>query len=108
VAGDFNADPDQILSTSGMAPNFLDSWPYAGSGSRNTYPASNPLLKLDYLLFDASWGAQPLSSKTTYLSGSDHLAVQATFEVTGSAGPPPPPPPPAPMPVPTGLRVISN
>jgi endonuclease/exonuclease/phosphatase family metal-dependent hydrolase len=115
VAGDFNADPDQILSTSGMAPNFNDSWPIAGVGNRHTYPASAPTMKLDYLLFDASGTARPIASETITGIGpvSDHLPVRTTFEViVPSSGPPPPPPgsppppstpPPTAPPVPTGL-----
>src|SRR6185369_10768096 len=26
LSGDFNADPDQITSTQGMAPSFVDTW----------------------------------------------------------------------------------
>ena len=32
VAGDFNADMDQIDTTLGMLPNFVDSWAVVGSG----------------------------------------------------------------------------
>jgi endonuclease/exonuclease/phosphatase family metal-dependent hydrolase len=81
VAGDFNADPDQIASTAGMAPNFVESFAVAGSGSRFTFSLPNPLMKLDYWFFDRSWATQPLSSEVVWSTGSesDHLPVRATF-----------------------------
>src|SRR5204862_6034589 len=48
VAGDFNADPDQIDTTAGMSPNFVNSWPLVGAGSRFTALGPNPVMELDY------------------------------------------------------------
>jgi endonuclease/exonuclease/phosphatase family metal-dependent hydrolase len=81
VAGDFNADPDQIDSSSGMAPNFADSWPAVGSGSRFTAFGPNPMMKIDYWFSDASGVIQPVSSAVMNApqSVSDHYPIQATF-----------------------------
>jgi endonuclease/exonuclease/phosphatase family metal-dependent hydrolase len=81
VAGDFNADPDQIDTSSGMTPNFADSWPAAGSGSRFTAFGPNPTMKIDYWFSDASGAIQPISSTVLNApqSVSDHYPIQATF-----------------------------
>jgi endonuclease/exonuclease/phosphatase family metal-dependent hydrolase len=83
VAGDFNADPDQIASTLGMGPNFVESFATIGTGSRFTFPVSSATMKLDYWFFDKSWAAQPLSSEVIYSTGSesDHWPVRATFRI---------------------------
>jgi endonuclease/exonuclease/phosphatase family metal-dependent hydrolase len=80
VAGDFNGGPDEIMSSKGMSPNFVDAW-IAGIGSRFTYPAPSPTMTLDYLMFDAGYGAHPLSSEVETSTGtvSDHFGVRTTF-----------------------------
>jgi endonuclease/exonuclease/phosphatase family metal-dependent hydrolase len=89
VAGDFNADMDQIDTTLGMLPNFVDSWPIAGSGRGFTATPPSPTMKLDYWFSDAGGRAQPTSTAvvTSTGSASDHYPVQTTF-VIQSVGPP--------------------
>jgi endonuclease/exonuclease/phosphatase family metal-dependent hydrolase len=83
VAGDFNADPDQIASTSGMAPQFVDTWSLVGSGKGATAFLPNPTMKLDYWFTDAGGRAAPQSSEVvTWVNWvSDHLPVRTTFIV---------------------------
>jgi len=83
VAGDFNADPDQIDTASGMTPNFVDSWFVAGSGSRFTSFAPNPTMKIDYWFSDATGRASAQSSAVDYDNWgvSDHYPIAATFVV---------------------------
>jgi endonuclease/exonuclease/phosphatase family metal-dependent hydrolase len=82
VAGDFNADPDQIDSSSGMSPNFVDSWFAVGQGSRFTAFQPNPSMKLDYWFSDAGGRAQPVDSAVVQgVWVSDHLPVRATFSI---------------------------
>jgi endonuclease/exonuclease/phosphatase family metal-dependent hydrolase len=83
AAGDFNADPDQIDTTWGMAPNFVDSWFVAGTGSRFTAFVPDPSMKIDYWFSDASGRAtaQTSSVNTSAWWVSDHLPLQATFLV---------------------------
>jgi endonuclease/exonuclease/phosphatase family metal-dependent hydrolase len=83
VAGDFNADPDQIDSSSGMSPDFVDSWWAVGTGSRFTAFAPTPTMKLDYWFSDAGGRAQPTQSYVVNgpQSVSDHYPIQATFVV---------------------------
>jgi endonuclease/exonuclease/phosphatase family metal-dependent hydrolase len=81
LAGDFNADPDQIDSSSGMSPAFVDSWFVVGSGTRFTAFTPNPSMKLDYWFSDAGGRAQPVQSYVVNgpQSISDHDPLQATF-----------------------------
>jgi endonuclease/exonuclease/phosphatase family metal-dependent hydrolase len=83
VAGDFNADPDQIASTWGMAPQFVDTWSVAGSGSRFTAFLPSANMKLDYWFMDAGWRAAPQSSEVLTWMGwvSDHYPIRTTFVV---------------------------
>ncbi len=83
VAGDFNADPDQIDTTQGMSPNFVDSWFVAGQGARFTCCAPTPTMKLDYWFADASGRAAVQTSLVNTGTGlvSDHMPVEATFLV---------------------------
>jgi len=64
-----------------MAPNFVESFAVAGSGSRFTFSLPNPTMKIDYWFFDQSWTTQPLSSEVVWSTGSesDHLPLRATF-----------------------------
>ncbi len=83
AAGDFNADPDQIDTTAGMSPSFVDSWFVAGQGSRFTSFVPNPTMKIDYWFSDASGRAAPQTSVVDTGTGSvsDHLPLEATFLV---------------------------
>ena len=83
VAGDFNADPDQIDTTQGMSPNFVDSWTLAGSGFRFSALLPNPNMKLDYWFSDSSMRATPVTSVVNTGTGSvsDHYPIEATFLV---------------------------
>jgi endonuclease/exonuclease/phosphatase family metal-dependent hydrolase len=80
-SGDFNADPDQIASTRGMSPNFVETFALVGTGSRFTFPNWAPTMKLDYWFTDASMKAQPVSSEVITSTGSvsDHWPVRTTF-----------------------------
>jgi endonuclease/exonuclease/phosphatase family metal-dependent hydrolase len=83
VAGDFNADPNQIDSTAGMRPQFVDSWALVGSPWGPTAFLPNPSMKLDYLFSDSSGRAYPLSTEVVTWTGtvSDHYPVRTTFLV---------------------------
>jgi endonuclease/exonuclease/phosphatase family metal-dependent hydrolase len=83
LSGDFNADPDQIDTTQGMLPNFVDTWSLVGSGSKYTALGPNPTMKLDYWFTDASMTAQPQASEVVTSTGSlsDHRPLRTTFLV---------------------------
>jgi endonuclease/exonuclease/phosphatase family metal-dependent hydrolase len=84
VAGDFNADADQIMSGQGMSPDFVDAWSVVGSGSGFTAFMPSPSMRIDYWMFDNSGRARPISSEIITNGGSvsDHRPVRTTFEIT--------------------------
>jgi len=102
VAGDFNADPDQIDTTSGMLPNFIDSWSILGSGKGYTAFVPTPTMKLDYWFSDSGGRAQPTSTAvvTSTGSASDHYPVRATFAIQPTVSTPPK--------VVTGVRLVTK
>ena len=83
VGGDFNADPDQIDTTSGMLPNFVDSWFVVNSTRGLTASTPSPTSKLDYLFTDASGKVTTNWSSVVTGTGtvSDHFPVHASFGV---------------------------
>ena len=83
LAGDFNADPDQIDTVTGMGSAFVDSWSVVGSGRGLTCSTPSPTMKLDYWFADAGGGAQPLWTNVVTSTGtiSDHFPVAAYFTV---------------------------
>jgi endonuclease/exonuclease/phosphatase family metal-dependent hydrolase len=83
VAGDFNADPNQIASMRGMAPQFVDAWSQVGAGNRFTAFTPNPSMQIDYWFIDAGGQAGPQSSEVVSSTGtvSDHYPVRTTFAV---------------------------
>ena len=83
MAGDFNADPNQIDTTSGMSPTFVDTWSVVGSGAGYSAFGPSPTMKLDYWFTDSGGRAQPISSQVFYGAGatSDHYPVQTTFVI---------------------------
>ena len=83
VGGDFNADPDQICTTSGMSPNFVDTWSQVGSGRGYTANTPSPTMKLDYLFTDTSGRARAEWTRVVTETGtfSDHYPVAASFSI---------------------------
>ena len=83
AAGDFNADPDQIDTTAGMRPDFVDSWSVAGSGRGLTCNTPSPTMKLDYWFADASGRARVEWTYVNTSTGtaSDHFPVVASFVI---------------------------
>jgi endonuclease/exonuclease/phosphatase family metal-dependent hydrolase len=99
VAGDFNADRDQIDTPQGMLGAFIDSWAVVGSGPGYTTVTPNPTMKLDYWFADARGTAMPISSSVVTSTGttSDHYPVAAMFQIPLAIARPPT--------APTNLRI---
>ncbi len=71
-----------LFLTSGMLPNFVDTWTLVGSGRGLTAFGPSPTMKLDYWFNDLSGRAIPQSTQVIYWTGiSDHYPVQTTFVV---------------------------
>ena len=83
VAGDFNADPDQIDTTSGMQPAFVDSWAVVNGGRALTASTPNPTMQLDYWFADSSGKATPNWSSVVTGTGtvSDHFPLHTSFTI---------------------------
>jgi endonuclease/exonuclease/phosphatase family metal-dependent hydrolase len=83
AAGDFNADPDQIDTSSGMSPVFTDTWSIAGSGHGYTSFVPTPTMKIDYWFEDAGGRAAVQSTAVVTSTGSisDHMPLRATVTV---------------------------
>ena len=81
AAGDFNGGPEQIDTTNGMYPEFVDAWPLAGSGPGLTAYQPLPTIRIDYWFTDATRAAAPQSMEVVQSTGtfSDHAPVRATF-----------------------------
>jgi endonuclease/exonuclease/phosphatase family metal-dependent hydrolase len=81
VAGDFNADKDQIEPA--MSPDFVNSWSQVGVGNGYTAFTPSPTMKLDYWLEDSSGRAKPAWSVVVTTPGtfSDHYAVINSFSI---------------------------
>ncbi len=73
VGGDFNGETAEINTTSGMLPDFIDTWS-VGTGGRVTAYGPTPTKKLDYLFVDDGGNAVAESSEVLYSTGSasDH------------------------------------
>jgi|SRR4051812_32997050 endonuclease/exonuclease/phosphatase family metal-dependent hydrolase len=101
VAGDFNADMNQIDTTLGMLPDFVDSWATIGSGRGFSAFTPTPTMKLDYWFSDAGGGAVPTSTAVVSSTGttSDHCPLRATFVVQTAGGS---------LPAVTGLRFVAG
>jgi len=83
VAGDFNADPDQIDTSSGMAGAFVDTWPQLNGGKALTSFTPNPTMQLDYIFVDSSGNAVPKWEWVVTPTGqtSDHYPLHAAITI---------------------------
>ena len=83
MMGDFNAGSDEVDTTKGMSPSFLDTWTLVGSGNPYSAFLPNPNMKIDYCFADSSGRAQPVWTVLPTSTGniSDHLPVQTGLRI---------------------------
>jgi endonuclease/exonuclease/phosphatase family metal-dependent hydrolase len=83
VAGDFNADPDQIDTSSGMSGPFIDSWTQVNSGKALTATTPNPTMQLDYWFVDSNGKARTKWEWVVTPTGtiSDHYPLHAAITI---------------------------
>jgi endonuclease/exonuclease/phosphatase family metal-dependent hydrolase len=81
VAGDFNADPDQIDVA--MQAAFIDSWFIVNATRGLTCSTPSPTMKLDYWFADTSGKARPNWSSVATGTGtvSDHFPLHSSFTI---------------------------
>jgi endonuclease/exonuclease/phosphatase family metal-dependent hydrolase len=87
IAGDMN-DWFRGRDTAAMRSGLSDAWHLAGKGSRFTYPALFPVLRLDHVYVTGGVAVASCAAHATRLSrgASDHLPVVARLEITAAAG----------------------
>jgi endonuclease/exonuclease/phosphatase family metal-dependent hydrolase len=87
LGGDFNSAPTSPVL--GAARSLLaDTWPAVGQGESLTVPASNPRIRIDYLLYGSGDGTTvaPQDARVLLSQVSDHRAVLATYRLSASTG----------------------
>jgi endonuclease/exonuclease/phosphatase family metal-dependent hydrolase len=73
VGGDFNAEPESAVIRWMMGTDWRDAWTQCGEGDGGTYPATDPVKRIDYLFIPPSVAC---SSATVLRSdASDHRPV---------------------------------
>lgn len=76
LGGDFNARPGSAPMQT-VTTYATDAWPLSGEGAGLTMPASNPRLRIDYLLYRGTWEAR--ASYVVTSAVSDHRALVTDF-----------------------------
>ncbi|HEY5615640.1 MAG TPA: endonuclease/exonuclease/phosphatase family protein, partial [Bacteroidota bacterium] len=85
LCGDINDVPDS--RTVGILKEyFSDSWEISGAGEGFSYPASQPVKRIDYIFVSkpvSSTGVslRPISTRVLKSDASDHLPVLVEFEI---------------------------
>lgn len=77
LGGDLNAEPGSAVIAMLRGSAVRDPWAECGSGAGLTYPAGNPVKRIDYLLLPAEWRC--VSAKVIETEVSDHRPV--LFEI---------------------------
>jgi len=78
IAGDLNLPPRGRLYRR-LTEDYVDAFRAAGVGYGYSFPATLPMLRIDYLL--AGRGLRVRRSRTLATAGSDHRAVLADFAI---------------------------
>lgn len=78
LVGDFNAPPD-APELAPLWTELVDSWDLAGDGAGLTYPAVDPVKRIDYVTH--SRNVETLRADVVETDASDHLAVVADLVV---------------------------
>lgn len=81
IAGDLNEGPDQPAARY-LAASYRDVFAEVGEGSGETYPASDPLHRIDYVFCSRS--LTPVRASVVPIAASDHLPVAAEIRLLGS------------------------
>ena len=73
LMGDFNEEPGGPVHDALRVP-FLDVWTLSGTGQGNTYPASSPTKRIDWIMVSPDLPS-PTCAWVPFTSASDHLPV---------------------------------
>jgi len=87
LCGDFSDIPTSA-AIGKIKGDFHDSWDQIGAGEGNTYPASKPEKRLDYIFTKknnvgsiTSLSLRPVSARVIAVDASDHLPLLVEFEM---------------------------
>ncbi|HEX9828797.1 MAG TPA: endonuclease/exonuclease/phosphatase family protein [Bacteroidota bacterium] len=85
ICGDINDIPDS-RTVSIVTEYFSDSWEISGAGEGFTYPASQPVKRIDYIFVSkpvstTGVSLRPTSARVLKSDASDHLPVLVEFEI---------------------------
>ncbi len=75
ILGDLNAEPDWPEMDLMRQAGLLDAWSLAGDGAGLTWPADDPVKRIDWVWLSPDLGAA--GAETIASTASDHLAVSA-------------------------------
>jgi endonuclease/exonuclease/phosphatase family metal-dependent hydrolase len=77
AGGDFNAEPGSATYQQLMASGLRDAWKECGAGDGFTYPADNPVKRIDYLFLTS--GLRCTAAKVIDTTVSDHRPLLVTL-----------------------------
>ncbi|MGH7563074.1 MAG: endonuclease/exonuclease/phosphatase family protein [Gemmatimonadota bacterium] len=78
IGGDLNAEPESAVVTELNAARWRDAWAHCGSGPGLTYPAGEPVKRIDYLLLPDGMSCR--SADVLATDPSDHRPVLFVLE----------------------------
>jgi endonuclease/exonuclease/phosphatase family metal-dependent hydrolase len=81
VGGDFNAEPGSAVIARMVASGWRDAWVECGSGDGLTYPAAQPVKRIDYLFLAGS--VRCTAARVIDTRVSDHRPLLVTLEGIG-------------------------
>lgn len=73
IGGDFNAEPGTRVIETMLASGWRDAWAECGSGDGNTFPAADPVKRIDYLFIPAAM--ECVRAEVIETGASDHRPV---------------------------------
>lgn len=81
LGGDFNSTPAGTPYRMLQGP-LDDTWAAVGSGVGFTHPSTRPNARIDWLMYGGE-NISPLSASVVGVRNSDHMPVQASYEISG-------------------------
>jgi endonuclease/exonuclease/phosphatase family metal-dependent hydrolase len=85
LGGDLNAVPGTRILEEPHAHGWRDGWEECGAGTGSTYPADQPVRRIDYLLLGEGMGCRQAEVLATRASDHRPVAMTVTLEGTPAA-----------------------
>ena len=79
IGGDFNAEPEAAVVEKLRSAGWVDAWARCGAGPGDTYPASGPLKRIDYLFLPAD--VVCVLAEVLPVEASDHRPLLVTVVI---------------------------